>query len=336
MNDSLRMVSRSAHTSIILTGFLMLREQKRIEFDLIEDVRNPEELPHPHLVEGFFHGKRIAYDLYDGDEDLDSPAFARYVADVACYFKRSYNSNHIRRLDPAIGEKIHPLGLFYRVTYPGNPLYPPKKKTVKQLLLGQKDQSWFTPCRFEADGRENRRPKVMFFTRLWGSVDDLEKAGNREINKMRIASIRILQEHLGDLFLGGVVDSDLSRALCPDLILPGKYTRRDRYLQMVKHTPIVVCSTGLHNSIQGKVAEGVAAGRALVCEKLCYEVPGDFSEGKHYLAFTTPEECLAQVQSLIADEAKRKAMQEANLQYYREYSRPDRMVLHSLMTAGVL
>lgn len=341
MENYVRLVSRSAHTGIIITGFLMLREQKIIDFDFVEDfLPDLSGFPTEHILEANINGKRLAFDTFDGSENMQNEATLEYIKNLDFYFKRSFLSTEINALGEEFSGKIHPLGLFYRVTYPGNPLDKDvKKPSLKQMLLGAKPKTYFTPEVFESAKNDKKSPKVMFFTRLWGDKNNIESAGKRELNLTRIETIKLLKKELKDDFLGGVQDDPLSRALCPELILDGKYTRRDLYLKFMKRCPIAISSEGLHHSINGKIAEAVACGRAIVCEKLYFELPdcgGGFTDGKNYLSFATPDECLEKVRYLLNDPEALKNMQDENRRYYNEYSRPDKMIYHALKVAGVV
>ena len=107
-------------------------------------------------------------------------------------------------------------------------------------------------------------------------------------------------------------------------------TERKRYLRTLHAHDICIASTGLHESIGWKTGEYVAAAKAIVSEPLCYQVPGEFREGIHYLPFTTTEECLAAVQTLLAEPYKLFAMKKANEIYYSRYLRPDVLVKNTL------
>jgi hypothetical protein len=91
---------------------------------------------------------------------------------------------------------------------------------------------------------------------------------------------------------------------------------------------------GLHQSIGWKFAEYVAASKAIVSETLHYDVPGAFGEGRNYLSFRTPEECVEAVSRLIRDDRLRQMIMRNNWNYYRRHVRPDRLVLGSLMAAA--
>ena len=71
---------------------------------------------------------------------------------------------------------------------------------------------------------------------------------------MRIAIVRALGERYPRNFTGGVTDTPLARALCPELIVAEKYTDRARYLRLMRRSDICIGSTGLWDSIGRKSA----------------------------------------------------------------------------------
>jgi hypothetical protein len=94
-----------------------------------------------------------------------------------------------------------------------------------------------------------------------------------------------------------------------------------------------VATTGLHGSTGWKLAEYVAFAKAIVSERLVYEVPGAFAPGRNYIEFTSPEECLNGAVRLIEDGALRQQLMQNNAAYYRDYLRPDALVRNALQTA---
>ena len=111
------------------------------------------------------------------------------------------------------------------------------------------------------------------------------------MNADRIELLHRLQSAFPEQFTGGVSDNACARQLCPELIVPDKLTGKRAYLHRMQHTEICVASTGLHGSTGWKLAEYVAAGRAIVTEPLRYTLPGGFEEGKNYKTYTSPAQC---------------------------------------------
>ena len=142
--------------------------------------------------------------------------------------------------------------------------------------------------------------------------DAMLKEERNRINSMRIAIIRRLRELYPDNFKGGVERSSISERLCPDLILDEKETIKRHYLKQLRHADICIGSMGLHQSIGWKIAEYIAASKAIVAEKFCYEVVGNWTEGMNYIPFSTVEECIEGIDRLIKNPELLHDMQIAN------------------------
>lgn len=152
----------------------------------------------------------------------------------------------------------------------------------------------------------------------------------RQVNADRIELLHRLQAAFPEQFTGGVSDNACARRLCPELIVPDKLTGKRAYLHRMQHTEICVASTGLHGSTGWKLAEYVAAGRAIVTEPLRYTLPGGFEEGKNYKIYTSPAECEEQLRQLLADPAAILAMAQHNAAYYQAWLRPEQQVRQAL------
>ena len=86
----------------------------------------------------------------------------------------------------------------------------------------------------------------------------------------------------------------------------------------------------VHGSTGWKLAEYVAAGRAIVTEPLRYTLPGGFEEGKNYKTYTSPAQCEEQLRQLLADPAAILAMAQHNADYYQMWLRPEQQVRQAL------
>ena len=323
-----------SHMGLIITGALMLKEQG---YD-VEIVDHSRDLDSPYhslpMIRGEYRGKKLVYDMGDGynvPEDM-----IRVLKDCDFYFKRSFSADKNSALMPEFQDKMYPLGLYFRVTHKKSPINEPRWKGFLKCLIGKAPARYFVPAVFEGkpEKKEGEPVRILFLTQLWNDQEpDFSQEDNAErtyINQMRIGIIRALREQYGDAFVGGLNDNALSRAWAPDLIMPSEYTERRKYLKLVHSCDICIGSMGLFESIGGKTAEYVAAAKAIVNERLRYTVPGDFREGKNYLAFDTVEQCIAAVQRLVEDPRLRHEMQCANAEYYQEHLRPDKLVKYSL------
>ena len=326
-------VSRLAHNAQIVAGFRMLHKQGWNIKIIASSGDAPAFAPNAALVRVTYRGKTIFYDLWDGYHVPDEMRRALDQADI--YFKRSYSPQKNLELFPESCHKIYPLGFNYHVTSPGTPFAEPLWKAAAKQLLGRVPDRYYTPDKFEGVTVPPKgAPRILFLTRLWDDQEPgLSEPVQQErirINRMRIDIIRALKQRFGDSFTGGLNDTPLSRNLAPDLIVSPELTERKQYLRTLHAHDICIASTGLHESIGWKTGEYVAAAKAIVSEPLCYQVPGGFQEGTHYLAFNSTEECLAAVEALLDSPDKLLAMKKANEAYYHSHLRPDILVKNTL------
>lgn len=329
--------SKVYHIAQIATGFHILKKQGwPIEIiNRTEDRENPFfGLP---VAYAEYRGKKIIYDLWDGYQNPKE--MRKCLAQCDFYFKRSFSAQKNARLFPEFQEKMFPLGFNYHVTYRTSPVNEPLVKSLLKPFLGKAPELYFVPGVFEGTPRkkENKDVRILFQAQLWDVRDpDMSPQMAQEceyINRTRIEIIRALKQTYGAQFFGGLRDSKLARELAPELIQPETYTERRKYLKLVHSCDICIGSMGLHESIGWKTAEYIAAAKAIVNEDFHYTVTGDFQEGKHYLSFSTAEECLEAVRSLAESPEKRYAMQQANAEYYAAYLKPEVLVKHTLELA---
>jgi hypothetical protein len=350
-NIKVRIFSRSNshHLSPLFTGLEMLRRGGLI--DLSQEVcprfsPNPQAPPHlrdaqgAHLKVVINDKTRVLYDVHDSYEiapqDLD---------DVDFYFKRSYRRDAI----PAqCRDRVFPLGLNYSAAANRFSALALQRslflnrgiRRLEELLRHFPGyRAAVEPIRLlECLPPFNMSPRVLFMTRLWNPepYPGIPQAKVEEvmgINETRIQCIRLLKKEFGDTFFGGLEHSDFAAGRYPDLLVqPRKITLRKHYVRLVKSFPICIATTGLHGSIGWKFAEYVAMSRAIVSEKLHYECPGGLESGKNYLPFASPEECVDVAARLLGDRDLRLEMAKNNLLYYRNFARPDALVLQSLLT----
>jgi len=348
------LLGKGPHCSQPLCGLKTLRDAFPDKYDLIVEDRsadpayNPFQKKHPKYIEHLlveYRGKRLVFDMNDGYDYCIEP-IRYYLKNSDFYFKRSFSPEKNRELlsefctsdpgsDPVIA-KMKPLGLYYFVTYPHSPINRSLLiQAVRYFQRLRKADAYFTPSRFENRGKLEvvESPKILFYTRLWNPADYGSaswKAQSAQTNAVRCELVRALREKYGKQFMGGIQRSEYAMKIARDLVVSSKETERSRYLKSIKSCDICVSSTGLHMSIPGKVGEYVAAARAIVSEKLFYEVPGNFAEGKNYLSFDGVEDCLEKIDSLVKNPRLVYEMKLANQRYYENYLRPDVLVANAL------
>jgi hypothetical protein len=264
----------------------------------------------------------------------------------AC-FKRSFCSRRNAKLQQ--GYKMLPLGLNFMVTVPGSRAHFPTpgdsrtekiKKLVRMLPISEYYNGHYYTESFEAAPTRGDRPDILFMARMWdvdgdyaGQLSSVKKEERAHINEFRAKCIRLCRREFGPAFFGGVSRSDFAARRYPDLVIEDRsLTKRNHYMKRVKQSAICIATMGLHESIGWKFAEYVAASRAIVTEELRYELPGGFAEGRNYVAFRTPEECVGKIHLLRNDDEYRYRMMVNNYNYYHHYVRPDRQVLCSLLS----
>ncbi len=333
----LTLPSKVYHIAQIALGFHMLKKQGLP----VEIIDRTTDKTHPFYglpvacVE--YGGKKILYDLWDGYQNPGEMLRCLQWCDV--YFKRSFSAEKNAALFPREQDKMFPLGFNYHVTYPASPINEPKLKSLLKPFLGKAPEPYFVPKVFEGKPlrKEGKDVRILFQAQLWDVRDpDMSPKMAQEcayINQTRIEIMRTLRATYGDAFFGGLKDTPLAREMAPELIVPETYTERRKYLKLVHSCDICIGSMGLHESIGWKTAEYIAAAKAIVNETFHYSVTGDFAQGKNYLAFSTAQECMEAVRSLVEDPEKRYEMQKANEIYYRNFLKPDMLVKHSLEAA---
>ncbi|TAK84939.1 MAG: hypothetical protein EPO20_12180 [Betaproteobacteria bacterium] len=181
----------------------------------------------------------------------------------------------------------------------------------------------------------NLSPRVLFLARTWAPGEDhLTEKDVNDLNDMRAACIRTLREHFGPRFFGGFARTPHACRAYPDCVVPPEVsTRRADYLRRLRSYAICIATTGLWESIGWKFGEYVAFSRAIVSERLRFELPGPIAPGENYLEFTSVAECLAAVERLLADDVLRGRMMEGNWRYYLEYGTPEAIVGRALYAA---
>lgn len=182
---------------------------------------------------------------------------------------------------------------------------------------------------------------MLFMARAWdpkGELAELTEEEKRErvyINEMRARCIRLLRDELGPHFYGGFARTsyamdNFKELLVEDALVSGK----KRYVSLLHDYPICIATAGLHGSIGWKMGEYVAFSKAIVSERLNCSVPGDFTCGRNYLEFDTPEMCLEQTMKLVEGRGLRAQMMEDNWTYYNMHLMPDRLIMRTLKIAS--
>jgi hypothetical protein len=191
--------------------------------------------------------------------------------------------------------------------------------------------------KFELPPKKQKDPKIIFMAQVWDPdrVKRPDAVQDRlRINEMRCDCIRLLRREFPRQFVGGIFPSEYAMANYKDVVIQDeRLFHKQNYLHIMQDSDIGIASTGLLKSNGYKLAEYIAASKAVVSEKLFFEVPGCFLPEINYLEFSSSTECVEKVQRLVGDDAFRFEMMKQNKSYYDQYLRPDILVWNSLQRA---
>jgi len=265
------------------------------------------------------------------------------------YFKRSFDRKYISEYHFEEKDKIFPLGLNYLVLPNEIDFYG----LHRHLILGTSFRKKIAGVVNSLDIRNLRKyhprlrtlcslpkyslsPRVLFMAAAYDPYDNPDRPKDKieeriHNNEFRADCIRMLRKKLGRKFYGGFSHDDYSTKNYKDVLIdiPANAEKKN-YLSILDNFQICVATTGLHGSIGWKLAEYVAFSKAIVSEKLQYEIPGPFYEDQNYLEFSSPEACVEQATKLLDDCEQRNQLCFNNALYYQHYVKPDMLLFNAL------
>jgi hypothetical protein len=346
MHCSLHCYSNSGHISKLLTGYALLRRAGAVTLSqqcLIGnafDVSKPQHLRDArlaHLLIVVNGSVKLFYDNHDSYE-IDGDM----AEGVDFYFKRSYSRP---RIPDSIASKVFPLGLNY-------PLYPDSIDALECERLqafaegfsspyspfNQSIPSLFrpTPANMHSAPVEDLNPKVLFMTRVCDPFDHKERSDEKarariRMNETRASCVEALRREFRDNFLGGFERTDYAVKNYGEFVWEDdEISLKENYIKLLGAYPICVSTEGHHRSVCWKLGEYVAFSKAIVSERLYYQIPGDFEEGRNYLGFDNTDECVDAVRKLFTDKGLRDQIMKNNYAYYNEYVEPKNMIQRTL------
>ena len=332
-------ISKDRHVSQIITGFVMLKEKGLVDLSFSGGCNL--ELLNKRSLFAIINDKKVVFDLEDCYTRVPKEKYNSLFDKVDYYFKRSYDAGHnINLLSEDNIKKIFPLGLNYFVTHPlinnyffhNNIKYILNTVAYKLRIKSFGNHCFLYPYFYERKPNKKNGNYILFITRLWDENVEtwMSKEECGRINNDRIVLTKALKLRYGNIFVGGVEDSVVSRELCPDLVISNAVTNKKNYIKLMKKSLICITTTGLSNSTGWKIGEYVAASKAIVCEPLKYDVPAGFKEGINYLDFSSIDECFAQIDYLLNNIDVREKMENDNHKWYSKHGSPDMMCVDCL------
>jgi hypothetical protein len=278
------------------------------------------------------------------------------------YFKRSYHAPYLERLHAPLRRKVLPMGLHYgcssrnesvtqsvrdayalevaRRTLRSNPLRAMRRilATPIKRVLDAATGSTRLPLyidEFEVPPTEPAEEKIFYRTRVYGpddAPDNFRLGRMNEVNELRAGTVRALKMRFGDRFIGGLRYSRFAEETYPDCLHKNDPGLRG-HLTLSKKCLVNINTAGLHDSTSWKMPEYLAASRCIVSEPMLYEIPAPLVAGKHYLEFSSADECVAACERLLAEPELAAAMRAENCAFYTSHVRPDRLVSNCLRMA---
>lgn len=334
----------SPHIRQVVTGFYELAAAGVIDLCVSGEAPRATEWLDPLTLRAVIAGHRVIYDANDGW--YVAPELQPYLEGAQYYFKRAIDPQRLEKIPAAV--QVVPLGLNYLVTSRRNlwhrglrPFNARRlaRSTARQASvlggrLGMRDVRERPIPHFEVPPCVAAAPRVLFMCRAWESGPNdsaVLRASIKELNDMRAACIRTARAEFGERFYGGFAIDEFARREYGDCLLPDeRASERKAYLARVRVSAVCVATTGLHGSIGWKMAEYVAASRAIVSEPLRYLVPGGFAAGRNFLEFTSLGDFISVVQRLLDDASLREEIMRANWEYYWRWVRPDAQIMRTL------
>ncbi|NLO45466.1 MAG: glycosyltransferase family 1 protein [Clostridiales bacterium] len=344
------------HLYQITAGFFLLEKSGRIKLRIKRlCAADPKSLPY-NMLRVNVGGRSLIYDMNDGYDNLvkDGERFEelydRLLEGCDFMFKRSFNAKMNARLQEP--HKIKKTAPNFFVTTRGNPAHFPApsdprrekiKKLVRLLPFSEFYNGWCYEEEFRAEPVVNDEPKALFMARLWdpagefpGQLTEEKSEERRMINESRAECVRLCRAEFGERFFGGITPSPFAQREYSDVLLEDmSIGKKNEYLKHMKSFDIHIATMGLHRSTGWKFAEYLAASKAIVSEPLFYESAGGLSEGKNYISFDSPLECVEKIYELF-DGDRRLLMMENNRRYRDKHMACETIAAETLARAGVL
>ncbi len=169
-----------------------------------------------------------------------------------------------------------------------------------------------------------KRKQILFQTRLW---DPEQEDGSRveACNNERVEMVRILRNKLGRRLVGGLIRTPFSEKHYPDLLsdlTPTSRVKRPEFIRLCRQFLVRVNIKALFDATPYSLGESLAANNCLVSQTIRNNFASPLVEGKHYLGFTTPDECVDVCLELLNSDEKANILRKEAHEYYRTAVRP--------------
>jgi hypothetical protein len=130
---------------------------------------------------------------------------------------------------------------------------------------------------------------------------------------------------LGKYCVGGLVPSPFTRKNYPELLsnLTATSTaKRPEFIRLCRQFLVRVNIKALFNAIPYSLGETLAANNCIVSEEIRNSCMTPLVDGRHYLGFTTPDECADRCLELLDSNDKADRLRQESYAYYCTAVRP--------------
>jgi hypothetical protein len=334
---------KDLHLSQVYSGFFELQKKGIVDLKIKATKKTSSFIP---LITVSVNQKKVIYDVLDGLTWIPGPMdknleYFRSNFSADFFFKRSF---HRKMLEyrPA-GCHVYPLGLNYSIQPSTNmfSLSEGLKEKIKYTLKTNRQlrtifkKKFAYAADFEYYPTKHDANRILFMTRLWDpgeAKSEASKYHREHINNVRVQCIEACRKEFGKYFTGGLSKTGYTQERYKSLLVPQQLTNKFNYLNAVKEHSICIATTGLHDSIGWKMAEYVAASRAIVSEPLHFELPGNFEKDVNYLEFEHVDQLVSKLQTLLQSQKTVLQMMESNFRYYNNFLKPENMIFNTLLT----
>jgi hypothetical protein len=338
--------SNSRFLQQIYTGFFLLYKSGLIDLkQIFSNIKKNRPNDRPHIRVVVNDRIKLYYDVIDGYGINKNE-----LEESNCYFKRSYYPKFISTIGDQ-KKKVFPFGLNYELYASNIDKFALKRNfllsdgyrkltgliNVFDIWSKLKYKSRINIMQSLPD--YNAKPKIIFMVKTFDPYDYAERPKKEieeriKINETRAKCIKLLRDQFGKNFYGGFYHNQFSKKNYNELLIPDiKNSIKKNYINLLKHYPICISNSGVHGSIGWKFAEYIAFSKAIITEKMNYEVTGNLEKDKNYLEFHNPEDCVENAMKLFNSEELRHYLMTNNAIYYNSYLRPDSLILNTLLTA---
>lgn len=293
---------------------------------------------------------KVCYDMLDGPEIISLSGLEK--CDV--YFKRSYSreytfeDNDIWEKDhPEWKDKVQPYGLNFPsssqhefhelrktlIFIHANRLYRHHPAEALHMIARAvlRKKATINPL-VEIPPETKAEPLILYQTRLFEPSSDEYRDEVENLNITRVNLVRALKKEFGCRFRGGLIPNKQTEGKYNDL-LTSEDTSREGFFKLNKACLIVVFTRGKRQSTGWRLPEHLAMSRCIVSQPLAYQLPDPLVDGKNYILFNNPDECISACYKILTNEDLAQQMRIDNFNYYQNYVKPSSLIRNTIEKA---